>query len=240
MKIIIPMAGKGSRFFKEGYKLPKYMIDVKGKTLLEYSLESLPLDLADEIIIICLEEHKVFNVRKFIKEKVHHDNVRLIFIKGVTRGQAETVYLSREFIKEDDEILIYNIDTYFSSKSLRGILENKSEKCDGIIGSFIDKSSNEQWSFAEVGKGGYVTKTAEKEKISSYALTGLYHFTVASDFFNIAESWINSKQMVKGEFYIAPMYNDLIKQGKEFQLDIVSEFIPLGTPEEVQEFELQN
>lgn len=69
MTFIVPMAGRGSRFVKEGYTLPKFMIEVKGKTLFEYSLESLPLEIADKIIFICLEEHE-------IKKKTNHQNKR--------------------------------------------------------------------------------------------------------------------------------------------------------------------
>ena len=101
MTFIVPMAGRGSRFVKEGYKLPKFMIEVKGKTLFEYSMDSLPIDIADKIVFICLKEHEKFNVSEFIRNKVDHHNIKIISIDEVTRGQAETVYLSRNFVKDD-------------------------------------------------------------------------------------------------------------------------------------------
>lgn len=240
MIFIIPMAGKGSRFAKVGFKLPKYLITVKGKTLFEYSIESLPIEIADKIIFICLEEHEKYNVSQFIKEKTDCANIEIIKLKEVTRGQAETVYMLKDLIETDDEILIYNIDTAFKSHKLKEILLNKKLKKDGVIGAFIDKSLDNKWSFALLNENGYVTKTAEKEKISDYALTGLYHFSKASDFFDTAKEWIENEKMVRNEFYIAPMYNDLINRGKKYIIDIVDEFIPLGTPEEVKKFESKN
>ena len=237
MTFIVPMAGRGSRFVKEGYKLPKFMIEVKGKTLFEYSMDSLPIDIADKIVFICLKEHEKFNVSEFIRNKVDHHNIKIISIDEVTRGQAETVYLSRNFVKDDEDILIYNIDTYFKSNMLKEILLDNDKKKDGILGAFIDETEDDKWSFAQLDDSENIKKTTEKDKISNFALTGVYHFTVASDFFNIAKNWIENNKTVREEFYIAPMYNDLIAEGKIFKLDIVDEFIPLGTPAEVKEFE---
>jgi dTDP-glucose pyrophosphorylase len=240
MTIIIPMAGRGSRFAKEGYTLPKYMIRVKGKTLFEYSMMSLPLNIADKLIFICLEEHDKFEVDKFIRCNINHKNIEIIKINKVTKGQAETVFLARHLVDYNDEILIYNIDTAFYSKKLSDILQQKSNAKDGVLGAFISKSKDDKWSFASLDENGIVAKTTEKEKISDYALTGLYHFRRASDFFNTAEKWIESDKQVRNEFYIAPMYNDLIKDGRRYVLDIVDDFIPLGTPQEVRDFESKN
>lgn len=237
MTFIIPMAGLGSRFKKDGYTLPKYMIEVNGKTLFEYSLDSLPLKIADKIIFICLEEHELFGVSDFINSKIKHHNIIIKKIKKVTRGQAETVYLSKDIVDMNDEILIYNIDTSFSSKNLEKVLLDKKNKKDGIIGAFIDSSDDDKWSFAKIEKDNNVCETAEKIKISNYALTGLYHFTKANDFFDTAKKYIENNETMHNEFYIAPMYNDLIKKDKKFILDIVDKFLPLGTPKEVKNFE---
>ncbi|HIP26824.1 MAG TPA: hypothetical protein EYG80_04125 [Flavobacteriaceae bacterium] len=241
MTFVIPMAGEGSRFTHEGYTLPKYMIEVHGKTLFEYSLESLPIEIADKLIFICLKKHELnFNISKFINEKIDHPSVEIIFLDKITRGQAETVYMVKDKIDYDDELLIYNIDTYFKSSTLKHILLNAQQKKDGILGTFIDQSDDEKWSFAQINSQAIVTKTTEKDKISNFALTGLYHFTKASDFLNISKKWIEEGKTVRDEFYIAPMYNDLISNGKQFVLDEVDEFIPLGTPSEVKQFESNN
>lgn len=237
MIFIIPMAGKGSRFAKEGYDLPKYMLEVNGKTLFEYSINSLPLDIADKIIFVCLENHESLGVSKFIKEKTKHKNIEIIKLKNVTRGQAETIYKCKNHIDSNDEILIYNIDTAFSSKNLKKVLRDKKTRKDGVIGAFIDKSSDNKWSFASLDDSNNVARTEEKEKISDYALTGLYHFSKASDFFDTAKKYIENDLTVRGEFYVAPMYNDLIRREKKYVLDIVEDFIPLGTPKDLKVLE---
>ena len=237
MTFVIPMAGKGSRFVKKGFKIPKYMIKTKGKTLFEYSLESLPLEIADKVIFICLKKHEEYNVSSFIKEKVNHLNIEIIMINEETRGQAETVYKCRSHFQKNDDLVIYNIDTAFHSNNLKNILLNNDLKKDGVIGTFIDKSNDDKWSFASIDNNYNIIKTTEKEKISNFALTGFYHFSRAHDFFETADNWIKNNKTVKNEFYIAPMYNDLIKNGNKYVLDIVDKFIPLGTPEEIKDFE---
>lgn len=238
MTFVIPMAGHGSRFINEGYILPKYMIEVQGKTLFEYSLESLPIEIANKLIFVCLKKHELdFKVSAFIKEKINHHSIEIVLLDEITRGQAETVYMARDQINENGELLIYNIDTYFKSSTLKSTLLDKNHKKDGVLGAFIDQSDDEKWSFAQIDSNGIVTKTTEKEKISNYALTGLYHFSKSNDFLNIAKKWIEEGRTVRDEFYIAPMYNDLIAEGRSFVLDIVDEFIPLGTPAEVKKFE---
>lgn len=235
---VITMAGHGHRFKKEGYKIPKYMVKVHGKTLFEYSMEGLPLEIANKLVFICLAEHEdLYSVKKFITAKVSHPNIEVILLNKVTRGQAETACKAENIITYNNEILIYNIDTYFTSTTLKKHLIDNKNKNVGFLGAFIDESDDDKWSFAKINQGGNVIETAEKNKISNYALTGLYHFKNSDDFFSIARKWIKDGKTVKNEFYIAPMYNDLILTGKHFKLDIVDKFIPLGTPQEVKYFE---
>jgi dTDP-glucose pyrophosphorylase len=90
--------------------------------------------------------------------------------------------------------------------------------------------------FAALNNEGFVTKTAEKEVISSNALTGLYHFTYPEDFFEAAEAAFAKNETTKGEFYIAPLYNHLIKKGRKLIVDLADEVNILGTPEELEIF----
>ena len=232
------MAGESSRFFKAGFKIPKYLIEVKGKTLLEHSVNSLPDDLEDEIIFIVLKEHnKCYKTDEIIKRTFEQRNIRVLTIERQTRGQSETVFLSRKYVDEDEQLLIYNIDTCFISSSLKKLIKNNHYAFDGILGSFISANSDTHWSFAKLNSDRIVIEVKEKEKISNHALTGLYHFSKANDFFRTAEYHIKKNLLFKNEFYIAPLYNDLIKIGKKYIIDIANHFIPLGTPEEVARFE---
>lgn len=242
MQLIIPMAGRGERFFKAGYECPKYMIEVKGKSLFEYSLLSFPLEIFEKIIFIGLKEHEdKYNLKDFIDKKLSKYNlaakIETVLLDEVTRGQAETVLKAKDFIESEKDIVIYNIDTFFQSKNLKERLLSPSLKKKGVIGAFkITDPNDKKWSFAQINDNGIVTKTAEKDNISEYALTGMYHFTKAEEFLRIAQRQIDSDIRTLNEFYIAPMYNELIEQGNEFVIDVTDDFIPLGTPLDVETF----
>ncbi len=225
------MAGRSSRFFEAGYKVPKYLIEVKGRTLLEYSLSSLPLSIADNIIFIALNEHiKNYSLNSYLK-KIVPFKFQIVGLERVTRGQAETVLTAESLVAMNKDLIIYNIDTFFYSANLEKTLLSESKK-DGILGAFIDERPI--WSFAEIDtETNIVKKTAEKEVISKFALTGFYHFSEANFFFKAAREAIKTNNSVLNEFYVAPLYNSLIRQGLKFTLDFVDEFIPLGTPEDL-------
>ncbi|STR45479.1 sugar phosphate nucleotidyltransferase [Iodobacter fluviatilis] len=235
MNFVIPMAGMGSRFRSAGYLQPKWKIETKGKSLLEWSIDSLPLDLCTNLIFIALKEHdENLGVVKFINSKYKHlqFDIQYILLEEVTRGQAETVLKASDFIIKEEELLIFNIDTKFESTSLKNKLLDKGH--DGVIGSFF--STEQRFSFAKE-IDGFVTETAEKVVISNNALTGLYHFKRPMDFLDAAQYRLDNNITDSNELYIAPMYNDLISRGRKFVLDCVENIDILGTPEELLAFE---
>lgn len=240
--IVIPMAGHGKRFRDAGILKPKFMIEVKHKTLFEWSVDSLPLDISKKIIFVCLEEHnKKFNVHKFIEnvmfKKYPTVKYEILYLEKTSRGQVETVLHAKQFIDPDSILLIYNIDTYFISTRLKAkILTLKNKNIDGMLGCFT--SNDKKLSFVELNDDGYVKSVKEKEPISSLASTGLYIFSNGQQFIEAAETMINNNILVKDEFFVSEIYNILLKSGKKFEVDISEEFIPLGTPNDIKKFEM--
>lgn len=235
MNFVITMAGEGKRFADAGYTLPKMLIPAKGKTLLEWSIDSLPLDICSHLICVVLDKHDVgFSLCSEITRLYEHRVPKISFIRlpAVTGGQAESVLTAKSVMDMEKELLIYNIDTAFHSDTLRE--ELISGKGDGVLGAF--HSSENKFSYAQIDEHGFVTQTAEKIVISEYALNGLYHFRDTPGFLSVAEKSIHLNVTHQGEFYIAPMYNDLIAQGKKFTIDMAKETFILGTPEQLNDF----
>ena len=241
--IVIPMAGHGRRFKDTGISKPKFMIEVKNKTLFEWSLDSLPLEISRKIIFICLEEHeKEFNVGKFIKDimnqKYSNLSYELVYLEKTTRGQVETVLHAKQLIDSESTLIIYNIDTYFTSTRLKSkILTLKNQNIDGMLGCFT--SDDENLSFVELNDKGLVKRVREKEKISSLASTGLYIFSSGKQFIETAEMMIKNDIKVRDEFFVSELYNILLKSGKKFEIDVAEEFIPFGTPDDIKKFEMK-
>lgn len=229
------MAGLGSRFRKAGYAMPKYMIKAKGKTLFEWSMISLQG-------FFSLHNHYYFVVRKedHAKEFIEHycdginlQNIKIIEIDYMTKGQAETVMLAQPFWNESDELLIYNIDTYIEAYEM-----NYSQlKGDGFIPCF--KAKGDHWSFVRLNETGEVAEIREKTRISDNCTVGAYYFRTAQLYQELYFELYDQKQYTEaGEQYVAPMYDLLLKKGGKIYIsDISPEKVHvLGTPEELEAF----
>lgn len=229
------MAGRGSRFADAGYALPKPLIPAKGRPMFSWALASLDFydhDI-DRMIFICLKEHvDTFGMGKELKKE--YPSCEVIALDHVTEGQACTVLLAKKAIDSNTPLCIYNIDTFFRS-GLKHIIRDPKKRFDGIITVF--KATNPRYSYAKIGKDGFVEEVAEKKLISNDATTGLYFFSKGSDFVKAAEAMIAKDLRVNNEFYIGPCYNELIAKGKKIVPDHAEQFHVLGDPESLKKFD---
>lgn len=234
MNFVIPMAGAGSRFATAGYEEIKPLLRVGGKTLLEWSVDSLPLSLSSNLVFIGLHRDRQ-KLEALIREKYRQFSPMFVWLEKVTRGQSETVIAAAGLLDGAAPLAIFNVDTAFSSPTLKARLAAGDD--DGVIGCF--HSAESRFSYARVDPEGFVIEVREKSVISKHALTGFYHFARADDFVRVASDAIRENDQEKGEFYVAPLYNRLIAEGKRFVLDEVSWMRALGTPEEYEAFRVE-
>jgi NDP-sugar pyrophosphorylase family protein len=234
MNIVMPMAGKGSRFADVGIRVPKPMIEVKGKPMYAWAMDSLPLSLARRVIFICLEEHlKGFGLEEDIHQRYAKLDPVILPLSKVTEGQACTVLEARSHIDRDEPLVIYNADTWCRT-SLDQTLPKLPSSVAGVLGVF--EAPGEKWSFARTDAAGRVVEVAEKKRISNLASTGLYHFKSGAEFVAEADAMIAANDRVNNEFYVAPVYNRMIAKGRELRVDVAHEVWVLGTPEDLAHF----
>src|SRR5207249_1555324 len=160
-----------------GIDVPKPLINVRGKPMYAWAVDSLPLALARRLIFICLEDHlREYELEADILVRCATLNPIILSLNEVTEGQACTVLEARDVIDNNDPLLIYNADTYCRSaldKTLAETLAQPDELVDGLIGVF--QAAGNKWSFARLDETGRVLETAEKRRISEWATTGLYY-----------------------------------------------------------------
>jgi len=234
VNIVIPMAGRGTRFRQADYKIPKPLIPILGQPMYAWAMKSLPLGLADQLIFLCLDEHlHDFSMEADIMERYGEHSATVIPVTEVTEGQACTVLLARKYINNANGLMIHNADTYFRSH-LSEMVSGAGKDADGIISVF--EATEERWSFVRTDEHGYVVEVAEKKPISRWATTGMYYFRHGEDFVSAAEEMIVRDMRVNNEFYIGPAYNLLIAHGKRIIPDFVDEMWCMGTPEDLQHF----
>jgi dTDP-glucose pyrophosphorylase len=235
MNIVMPMAGRGSRFAQIGIATPKPLIDVFGRPMYAWAMDSLPLELARRVIFICLEEHlREPALKQDIRDRYGALDPEIVRLDEVTEGQACTVLKARRWIDNDEPLLIYNADTYCRTSLVKRLPELPPQ-VDGLLGVF--HAPGDKWSFARADSDGRVLETAEKSRISDWASTGMYYFRRGRDFVAHAEAMIGAGERVNGEYYVAPVYNRMIAAGARIYIDAAEQVWVLGTPEDLRSFQ---
>lgn len=232
--IIFPMMGLSSRFKTAGYEVPKYMLPTGTGSVFRRSVESFSKYFGSEtfLFIIRAGDQNVSWIQKEITS-LGDFSYSIVELSDDTLGQAHTVYLGLEKFHVDvsEPLTIFNIDTF---------------RPEFVFPEFIPKNANwlevfygsgDHWSFIEPGQGNSVIRTAEKDRISEYCSDGIYGFSSVSVFNSLVLEAIECEQFVRGELYIAPLYNKLIAAGIPVFYSRVNEsqIIFCGTPSEYKQ-----
>jgi len=225
------MAGAGSRFAKAGYTFPKPLIDVAGKPMIQVVVENLGLE-ANYIFVVQKEHREKFNLDTMLG--LIAPGCKIVETEGVTEGAACTALLARDFIDNDHPLFFANSDQYVEWDPIEFMYNMQEKEADGGIVSF--KATHPKWSFAKVNEKGLVTEVAEKNPISDNATVGYYYWKHGSDFVKYADQMIEKDVRVNNEFYVCPVFNEAIGDGKQVRTYEAQGMWGLGTPEDLDHY----
>lgn len=237
MKIVFPMAGLSSRFTKAGFDKPKYMLDVDNNTVFYHAINSFKRYFKEHEFLFIFRN--IQDTESFVNQECHKlglEHYAAVCLDEPTDGQAETVFigLKKANVSESESILIFNIDTFRPDFELPEKLDLTD--IDGYLEVFEAEGSH--WSFVlpESSNSNKVLKTTEKDRISPLCSSGLYYFREVKDYFVTFEEIAKIDDRIKNEFYIAPMYNYLIKKNKNIRYNkiLLDEVVFCGTPDEYE------
>lgn len=233
MKILIPMAGEGSRFAKEGYTFPKPLIDVNGKPMIQTVVEN--LDFNAEYIFLVRGEHlNKYEGLEDTLQRITNGKCSIVVVDELTEGAACTALLAKEHIDNDEDLLIANSDQYIEYSPENFNMLKEMTDVDAMVYTF--EAVHPKWSFVKTNSRGIITEVAEKKPISNIATCGIYWYRRGSDYVKYAEQMIEKDIRVNNEFYIAPVYNELIEDGKTLVPFYVHSMWGIGTPEDLRAF----
>ena len=235
LNIVIPMAGRGSRFVKAGYKLPKPLVPVHKKSLIECVTENIRPACEHQFTYICLKEHiDTYDLRARLEQMAPGCNI--VEVDSVTEGAACTVLLAEKYIDNDDMLMIANSDQYVEV-DIDAYIEAINDD-DGLIMTMT--ADHPKWSYIKYDENDKVTMVREKEVISDMATVGIYNYRHGSDFVKYARQMIEKDIRVNNEFYVAPVYNEMIEAGMSiayYSIGSVEDgMYGLGTPEDLDIF----
>ena len=231
MNVLIPMAGAGSRFVEAGYTFPKPLIEVGNKPMIQVVTDNLNIE-AHHIFIVQKEHYQKYNLETVLK--LIKPNCSIVQVEGVTEGAACTTLLAKKLINNDNPLVIANSDQFVEWNANEVMYAFSTEGIDGGILTF--QSTHPKWSYAKKNDSGFVEEVAEKKPISTNATVGIYYYKKGSDYVKCAEEMIEKNIRTNNEFYVCPVYNQLIEKGGKVRTKDIRKMWGLGTPEDLNNF----
>lgn len=229
LHLIIPMGGRGSRFFDDGFVVPKPLIKLAGRPFFYWAVQSVVkfIDVADIIFVVLQEHIDSYHIDDEIKK--NYPEAKIVTIPKVLDGAVLTCLEGIREIIDDGPVLFNDCDHMFISRSFNDFCAvSDFSSPDGALLTF--ESNEPKYSFLEYDTSGRVVRTVEKEAVSRHAVCGAYYFKNCGVFRNVAEKYL--KECSYNEFYVSGVYNILTREGKDVQGFETDVHIPFGTPEE--------
>ena len=233
MNILIPMAGAGSRFAEQGYTFPKPLIEVGNKPMIQVVVDNLNIQ-ANYIFIVQKEHYEKYNLETVLNMVA--PGCTIVQTEGITEGAACTTLLAKEYINNEEPLIIANSDQFVEWNSNEVLYAFTTEGVDGGILCF--NSTHPKWSYAKLDENGFVSEVAEKQPISTNATVGIYYWSRGSLYVNSAERMIERNIRTNNEFYVCPAFNELIEDGGKVRVKNIAEdgMWGIGTPEDLKHF----
>ena len=229
LALVMPMAGRGSRFSRDGVELPKPLIDLSGKPFFWWATESVrriaPLA---EMIFVVLEEH----VRRFAIDAAvrrHYPDASVVALPDVTEGAAETAALGLAALSGSGPVAVCDSDHAFACGDAAPLVERLGRGADAALLCFA--SADPAYSYARLDGDGAVVGTVEKQVVSPLAIAGCYLFASPRAFLDAYRSY--RLDCPYDEHFVSGVYNRLIASGGRVDKHLLERHVSFGTPEEL-------
>ena len=238
--LLIPMAGAGRRFVEAGYTDPKPFIPIGPIPMIAHAMQNLFCSTGGHYVnkVVWIHSPEAQAQAEYWSKAY---NAKLVPVLGLTQGAACSALLAAWHIDNDEPLVIANSDQWIDPRVMPAFLSRMEEQ--GLAGGMLTfPSLDPKWSYARLNQWGRVAEVAEKQPISTHATVGVYFFQRGSDFVDAATEMILRDARFRGEFYIAPAYNELILQGRAVGIHEIEErqMRGLGTPEDLEAFKREN
>ena len=241
MHIIIPMSGKGQRFIDAGYEVPKPLIKVDGKPIIEHVCDLFPDE--NKFTFICnsihLAETNMTEVLKSIKPKAN-----IVEIPSHKKGPVYAVSLVSNLIKDDEEVIVNYCDfgTYWDYEDF--LKHTRSRDADGAIpaykGFHPHMLGSTNYAFMR-DEQQWMLEIKEKEpftnnRMEEYASNGTYYFKKGLYVKKYFSDLMKKNIHLNGEYYVSLIYNLLKQDGLKVSIYNIQHMLQWGTPSDVEEY----
>ncbi len=226
LKVVIPMAGLGTRLRPHTWSKPKQLVSVAGKAMLDHVLDSLSsLPDPGNFELINIVGYLGDQIESYIKE--NHPELKTHYVlQENPRGQSHAIKLAEEYLH--GPMLIVFADTLI--KTDLSFLENEPAQAVAWVKQVPDPR---RFGVAEVGRDGWVTRLIEKpqEMENNLAVVGFYYFNQAEDLVSAIDEQMRRGLALKGEFFLVDAINIMLERGLKMRTQAVDIWLDAGTPE---------
>ena len=231
INVVVPMAGRGQRFLDKGISTPKPLLEINSEPFISYVIDSVSFKEANFYFLIREQHLKDNNFEKIFKGK--NINYNIIPIKEETEGAACTVLLGTNAMDKSLPLIVKDCDQIMNWSKNNFLEFVKRKNIDGILVTVPTK--NPGFSYVELlDDMSTVSRTKEKEIVSSFGNTGCYYFNKTQEYVNYANLMIKKNIRVKNEFYISQVYNEYILDNKKIIHYPIAEIFSINTPTELK------
>ena len=218
LNVVLPIAGRGSRFAEAGYTLPKPLIPVHGVPMIEVVVNNVRPRQAHRFTFVALQEHLDHLGMRETLERIA-PGCTIIPVSQVTEGAACTVLLAKAVIDNADPLMLANSDQWVDIDVNAYLAELERKQADGLIMTMW--ADHPKWSYVGLDDLGQVTCVVEKQVISNEATVGIYNFRRGCDYVRAAEQMISKNMRLNNELYVAPVYNEILEWGGKIAYYII-------------------
>ena len=228
LAMVMPMAGRGSRFAREGIAVPKPLVDLEGRPFFWWATQSvLRVTQVRQLVFVVLQEHvDAFAIDRVIRG--FYPDAEIVAIPDITAGASETARIGMEAIDGDGPVVVNDCDHAFHCPDLPEVAARLGADAAGALMCF--RSGDPAYSYAELDTDGHVVGTVEKRVVSPFAIAGCYSFASAAQFLGLYEEYQASCPY--DELFVSGMYNLLIARGETVLKAEAERHLSFGTPAE--------
>lgn len=232
LHLIMPMGGRGSRFSKNGFVIPKPLIEINGKPFLYWATRSIEkyIEVADITFVVLNQHIRENHIDEVIRQYYPKADIVAVDFEEVAQGPVMTCLSGLRNIHDDNPILFNDCDHMFACGSFAQDMNSGSWDYDGALLTF--ESDQPQFSYIQY-EDGRIVGTVEKKVVSNHAICGAYMVRNAQMFRNMAEVYL--KNCNYSEFFVSGIYNVMCQEGLDVQNYTVDFHVPFGTPSEYEQ-----
>ena len=236
MKVVIPMSGMSSRFIAAGYTIPKYLIEVDGKTVIEHIIDLYPKDT--EFVCILNRKHhdETFAANLLLCKLPEGSTIRVI--EPHKLGPVHSVLQALEYIDDDEPVIVNYCDFSIKWEFEKFYEHVKSTDCDGSVvcytGFHPHMLGSDNYAFCRT-EGDRIVEVREKQpftddKMSEFASAGNYYFKKGAYLKKYFNQLIDEDVNINGEYYVSLIYNLMVQDGLYSTVFEVPHMLQWGTP----------